>query len=101
MGDGTWRCEKCDINHPKPEHRYIMSLNVNDHTGQLWLSCFDDVGRLVMGMTADQLMELKENDTALMEKAFEEANCKTFTFKIRAKMDSFQDQQRYNPSGFN
>ena len=101
MGDGTWRCEKCDINHPKPEHRYIMSLNVNDHTGQLWLSCFDDVGRLVMGMTADQLMELKENDTALMEKAFEEANCKAFTFKIRAKMDSFQDQQRYHPSGFN
>lgn len=95
MGDGTWRCEKCDINHPKPEHRYIMSLNVNDHTGQLWLSCFDDVGRLVMGMTADQLMELKENDTAATERAFEEANCKTFTFKIRAKTDSFQDQQRY------
>lgn len=95
MGDGTWRCEKCDINHPKPEHRYIMSLNVNDHTGQLWLSCFDDVGRLVMGMTADQLMELKENDTAAAERAFEEANCKTFTFKIRAKTDSFQDQQRY------
>jgi replication factor A1 len=95
MGDGTWRCEKCDINHPKPEHRYIMSLNVNDHTGQLWLSCFDDVGRLVMGMTADQLMDLKENDTAAMERAFEDANCKTFTFKIRAKTDSFQDQQRY------
>jgi len=95
MGDGTWRCEKCEINHPRPEHRYIMSLNVNDHTGQLWLSCFDDVGRLVMGMSADQLMELKENDTAAMEKAFEDANCKTFTFKVRAKMDSFQDQQRY------
>jgi replication factor A1 len=98
MGDGTWRCEKCDINHPRPEHRYIMQLNVNDHTGQLWLSCFDDVGRLVMGMTADQLMELKENDTAAMETAFEEANCKTFTFKIRAKTDSFQDQQRYHLS---
>jgi replication factor A1 len=95
VGDGTWRCEKCDINHPKPEHRYIMSLNVNDHTGQLWLSCFDDVGRLVMGMSADQLMELKENDTVAMERAFEDANCKTFTFKIRAKTDSFQDQQRY------
>ena len=97
MGDGTWRCEKCDINHPKPEHRYIMSLNVNDHTGQLWLSCFDDVGRMVMGMTADSLMELKETDNAAMEKAFEDANCKTFIFKVRAKMDSFQDQQRYAP----
>jgi replication factor A1 len=97
MGDGTWRCEKCNVNHPRPEYRYIMSLNVNDHTGQLWLSCFDDVGRMVMGMSGDQLMELKENDTAALEKAFEEANCKTFTFKCRAKTDNFQDQQRYVP----
>lgn len=95
MGDGTWRCEKCNQNHPKPEHRYIMSLNVNDHTGQLWLSCFDDVGRMIMGMSADALMELKENDEQAMSKVFEEANCKTMVFKCRAKMDSFQDQQRY------
>lgn len=94
-GDGTWRCEKCNIDHPKPEYRYIMSLNVNDHTGQLWLSAFDDVGRMVMGMSADELTELKESDTAAMEKAFENANCTTMTFKCRAKMDSFQDQQRY------
>jgi replication factor A1 len=94
MGDGTWRCEKCDVTHPKPEYRYIMSLNVNDHTGQIRLSCFDDVGRLVMGMTADQLMSLKESDEAAAGRAFEEANCKTMIFRCRAKMDSFQDQQR-------
>ncbi len=93
-GDGTWRCEKCEANHSKPNHRYIMSLSVNDHTGQLWLSGFDDTGRGVMGMSADQLMELKENDTTAMEKAFEEANMKTWIFKCRAKMDTFQDQAK-------
>ncbi|KAL3424609.1 putative replication factor-a protein 1 [Phlyctema vagabunda] len=93
-GDGTWRCEKCDINHPRPEHRYIMSLNVNDHTGQLWLSCFDDVGRMIMGMSADELMELRENDQAAMERVFEDANCKTLIFRCRAKMDTYQDQQK-------
>ncbi|RDW60927.1 putative single-stranded DNA-binding protein 68k chain [Coleophoma cylindrospora] len=94
MGDGTWRCEKCDQTHPKPEHRYIMSLNVNDHTGQLWLSCFDDVGRMIMGMTADQLMELRETDQTALERAFEDANCKTLVFRCRAKMDTYQDQQK-------
>ena len=94
-GDGTWRCEKCEANHPRPSHRYVMSINVNDHTGQLWLSCFDDTGRGVMGMSADQLMELKESDTAAMEKGFEEANMRTWTFRCRAKMDTFQDQARY------
>jgi len=98
---GQWRCERCDKTFPKPEYRYIMSLNVSDHTGQIWLSCFDDVGRLMMGMSADQLTELKENDDKAAGDVFQEANCQTYIFKCRAKMDNFQDQQRvrYQVSG--
>lgn len=93
---GEWRCERCDKTHPRPEHRYIMSVNVSDHTGQMYLNCFDDVGRLIMGMSADQLMGLIEADnTAARDAAFQNANCKTWTFKCRAKMDNYQDQQRY------
>ena len=92
---GQWVCARCEKTHPKPEYRYVMSINVSDHTGQIWLSCFDDVGRMMMGMTADQLQELKENgDDKAVEDAFQDANCKTWLFKCRAKMDSFQDQQR-------
>ncbi|RDL37865.1 putative single-stranded DNA-binding protein 68k chain [Venustampulla echinocandica] len=94
LPDGTWRCEKCEIAHPRPQHRYIMTLNVADHTGQLYLSCFDDVGRLVMGMDADQLNELKENDAEGAQKAFDDANCKTLFFRCRARMDTYNDQQR-------
>ena len=92
---GQWRCERCDKTFPKPEHRYIMSINVSDHTGQIWLSCFDDVGRMIMGMSADQLNELMENDKAASGNVFQDANCKSWIFKCRAKMDNFQDQQRY------
>ncbi|RAL64370.1 hypothetical protein DID88_001846 [Monilinia fructigena] len=77
-----------------PAYRYILSLNVNDHTGQFWLTAFDDVGRLVVGKSADEMMELKENDQAAMEKAFDDANCKMMTFKCRAKTDTFQEQSR-------
>lgn len=94
QGDGTWRCEKCNINHPKPEYRYIMSVNVSDHTGQLWLSCFDDVGRLLMGMTADQLVDIKENDEAAGAAVFDAANCTKLNFRCRAKMDTYGEQQR-------
>lgn len=92
---GEWRCERCDKSFPKPQHRYIISINVGDHTGQMYLNCFDDVGRMIMGMTADELMELVETDnTAAKDAVFQNANCKTWTFKCRAKMDNFQDQQR-------
>ena len=92
---GQWRCEKCDATHPRPEYRYIMSVNVSDHTGQIWLSCFDDTGRLIMGMSADEATRIKEEeDKSVIEQIFQDANCKTFNFRCRAKMDNFQDQQR-------
>ncbi|KAK4228740.1 hypothetical protein QBC38DRAFT_139870 [Podospora fimiseda] len=95
MGDGTWRCEKCNINHDRPEYRYIMSINVNDHTGQMWLSCFDDTGRIIMnGKSADEIMELQNASDPRFSDEFEAANCKTLIFRCRAKMDSYGEQQR-------
>jgi replication factor A1 len=95
MGDGTWRCEKCDVAHPKPEYRYIMSVNVCDHTSQLWLSCFDETGRIIMGMSADELMALHEEDEAKSAAAFEAANCRKLSFRCKAKMDTFGEAQRF------
>ncbi|KAI9683656.1 MAG: Replication factor A protein 1 [Trizodia sp. TS-e1964] len=91
---GQWRCERCNINHPKPEHRYILAANVTDHTGGIWISCFDEVGKLLMGMSADELVLHKDNGDKAADEAFQEANCKTWIFKCRAKMDNYQDQQR-------
>ncbi|KAG8158463.1 hypothetical protein KVR01_011585 [Diaporthe batatas] len=93
--DGGWRCEKCSVTHDRPEYRYIMSVNVNDHTGQLWLSCFDDTGRAIMGgRSADELMRLKETDEEGLARVFDEANCTKYSFRCRAKMDMFGDMQR-------
>ncbi|EGR53134.1 replication factor A-like protein [Trichoderma reesei QM6a] len=94
MPDGTWQCEKCSVSHDKPDYRYIMQLNVADHTSHQWLSCFDDTGRIIVGMSANELMELKENDDAKFMAAFEAVNCKKLMFRCRAKMDNFGDTQR-------
>jgi len=91
---GQWRCEMCDKTHPKPEYRFIMPISVSDHTGQLWLSCFDETGRTIMGTTADQLMQLREDDQAAVGEIFQGANCQTWSFRCRAKIDNFGDQQR-------
>lgn len=93
---GQWRCEKCDLTHPRPEWRYIMNINVSDHTGQMWLSGFDESGRDIMGMSANELVEMKENDetTTRADKTFADATCKTWVFRCRAKLDTFQDQER-------
>ncbi|OAX85193.1 hypothetical protein ACJ72_00422 [Emergomyces africanus] len=92
--NGQWRCERCDQSFPHPEYRYILSVNVCDHTGSLWLSCFDEVGKALLGTSANELMELKENDERAYEELVQKSNCRPWNFNCRAKMDNFQDQQR-------
>ncbi|PLN74470.1 single-stranded DNA-binding replication protein A [Aspergillus taichungensis] len=94
LDPGQWRCERCDKTHPRPQYRYMMLINASDHTGQLWLSCFDEVGKLMMGISADQLMELHENDDNAEGGIVQDANCRTWNFRCRAKIDNFGDQQR-------
>lgn len=91
---GQWRCERCDKTHDRPEYRYIMSVNISDHTGQLWVSCFDETGRQMMGKSADELMEIKEVDEKALTEIFSDANCRTWNWKCKAKLDNFQEQQR-------
>jgi replication factor A1 len=93
---GVWRCEKCDKTMPKPNYRYVLSANVSDHTGQMWLSGFDDTGRLIIGKTADEVHELKEaGEDQAVSAIFLEASCKTYIFRCKARMDNYRDEQRY------
>ncbi|KAG5518244.1 hypothetical protein PMAC_003040 [Pneumocystis sp. 'macacae'] len=90
--EGGWRCEKCDKSFPAPH--YILTISVNDHTGQIWLSCFDDVGRLIIGKSADDIVQMKEENEQAVLNIFHEANCKSYVFRVRAKQDSYNGAVR-------
>jgi replication factor A1 len=91
---GQWFCEKCDRAHDRAQHRYIMMVNVNDFTGQIGLSCFDDAGKIIMGMTADDLVQLKEAGDEPLNEAMAQARYKTYNFRCGAKLDNYNGEQR-------
>lgn len=95
---GQWRCEKCQVSFPQPNYRYVLSINVADHTGSLWLSLFDEAGEAVMGMSANDFMKIKlddeENGSINHSNILQEATCKTYNFRTRAKMETYQDQPK-------
>lgn len=94
-GNGSWRCEKCDRSFEAPEYRYIISANVQDHTGQLWLSGFNDVGEQMLDITASEFHALKEDgqdaETALH---LLKGAGKLYMFNIRAKQETYNDNLR-------
>ncbi|KAK6340603.1 Replication factor A protein 1 [Orbilia brochopaga] len=91
---GAWRCEKCNTSWPQPEWRYILTCSVYDHTGQSWLNIFDDAGKVIMGATAGDLHSMQEYDEQSYESTLKKAVAQTWIFRVRAKMDTYNDQQR-------
>jgi replication factor A1 len=85
------------INFPLPL-RYILSGQVADFTGFIYFSCFNEIGHLLLGQTADEMESLKMQDEAAYDRAIAEPLGTTWNLFIRAKSDMWQDQQkiRYN-----
>ncbi|GAA99937.1 uncharacterized protein L969DRAFT_86148 [Mixia osmundae IAM 14324] len=92
--EGSFRCEKCSEDFPAPQHRYVMSLSVLDHTGQLWLSAFDDAGRLILDHSADDIERLRDEDEQAFVGAIWRGSGKAYNFACRARTETFQDTSR-------
>ncbi|KIY50750.1 replication factor-a protein [Fistulina hepatica ATCC 64428] len=90
----SWRCEKCDKSFDKPEYRYLLYMAVADCSAQAWLSGFNDAGNIVFGMTADQLVEIRDRDPSLFSSMMQKALGQTLNFTCRAKQDTYNEQTR-------
>lgn len=96
QSDGTWRCEKCSLNFPAPNHRYIMTASILDETGQLWLNLFNEQAQALVGVDANALLDMKNkgDGSALKNYLNEKVLYKEHAFRIKASLDSYNGQDR-------
>lgn len=88
--NGSWRCENCNKTVSEPDYRYIMGVNVSDHSGQEWIQAFNDSGMVITGRPAKDLVEHPEE----IPLTFARATFKSYIFKCRAKQDTYRDEAR-------
>jgi len=92
--NGQYRCEKCDRTYPDFNYRLILSSNIADHSGNQWITSFQESGENILGIKTDQLGKIKEEDENQFDKVFADASFKPYLFKIRAKMETYQDEPK-------
>ncbi|KAH3901733.1 replication factor A subunit protein RFA1 SCDLUD_001506 [Saccharomycodes ludwigii] len=92
--DGSWRCEKCDATYPTPNYRYTLSISVLDETGQMWLTLFNEQAETLLGVSANKLMEIKENSDTEFNDIIQKVQMCEFDFRIRARQDTYNDVQK-------
>nr|XP_019709949.1 replication protein A 70 kDa DNA-binding subunit B isoform X2 [Elaeis guineensis] len=61
VGSGYW-CEGCQRNDDQCSLRYIMVVKVSDHSGEAWLSVFNEQAEKIIGCTADELDRIKTEE---------------------------------------
>lgn len=92
--NGLYRCEKCDSEFPNFKYRMILSVNIADFQENQWVTCFQESAEAILGQNTAYLGELKEKNEQAFEEVFQNANFRSFTFRIRVKLETYNDESR-------
>ena len=94
QANDMYRCEKCDKEYPNFRYRLLASLSLADWTDNQWATAFSEEAEKILGITAQELGELQQNDNDAFLEKFGDATFKSFIFKIRVKSEVFSDENR-------
>ncbi|KAI5070171.1 hypothetical protein GOP47_0014514 [Adiantum capillus-veneris] len=93
-GDGTWRCDRCDKAVAECDYRYLLSVQVQDHTGITWITAFQDAGEEIMGVSAKDLFTWKENENPKFKESIQKLLFTQYVFKLKVKEEHYNDEMR-------
>lgn len=94
--DGKYTCPKCHSTNDSCAERYVFNFVANDFTGSMWLSGFDEAGKVIMGKEASEITALKSagDGDRLFDEAFMDATHRWFTFNVRGRLEVYNEEKR-------
>jgi replication factor A1 len=91
-GDGTgWHCERC-AQPAQPDHRYILSAQLADHSEATWATAFNEAAPAILGMPAGELRALADAGDPRFEAAFKAAGFRLFVVKLKVSEETYQEE---------
>eukprot|EP01105_Mastigella_eilhardi_P000284 TRINITY_DN1038_c0_g3_i1.p1 TRINITY_DN1038_c0_g3~~TRINITY_DN1038_c0_g3_i1.p1 ORF type:complete len:685 (+),score=222.62 TRINITY_DN1038_c0_g3_i1:234-2057(+) len=100
-GDGMFHCAACGRDFDHYNARYIMNITASDHTGSMYLSCFNESGRQLLNMDCRKLLEIKGQSESQFDAVFTERSFRKYTFKVRGQAEEYNQETRIKFSVLN
>jgi len=98
QGNGSYRCEKCNVDMDSFKWRLILSFSIADATDNQWVQTFHDQAEQILEISAQELGTMQTNDPEGYNRVFQNASFKKFNFRMRAKPDNYNDEVRVRHS---
>ena len=90
----------CDKEVDECVYRYILQMQIQDHTGLTWATAFHESGEEIMGISAKDLYYLnyEEQDDEKFAELMRSVLFTKYLFKLKVKEETFSDEQRVKSS---
>uniref|UniRef100_A0A1I7TVX4 Replication protein A subunit n=1 Tax=Caenorhabditis tropicalis TaxID=1561998 RepID=A0A1I7TVX4_9PELO len=92
--DGEYRCEKCNKSMNKFKWLYMIQFELSDETGQVYVTAFGDSAGKVVGKSAAEVGDLKENNPDMYNAVFEQLQFVPKMWRLRCKMETYNEETR-------
>ncbi|XP_075473998.1 replication protein A 70 kDa DNA-binding subunit A isoform X2 [Primulina tabacum] len=95
-GNSLWLCDRCNQEFEDCDYRYLLQVQVQDHTGLTWVTAFQEAGEEILGCPAKELYMVKyetEDELKFLEII---RNClfTEFRLKLKIKEEIYGDEQK-------
>lgn len=101
LENGYYRCEKCAQDTDSFKWRLLVSANLTDFSDGQWVTCFGKEAEQLIGATAEDLGEMysmQSKEDSRFEDILNDAPFKPFIFRLRTKMEVYNDESRLKTS---
>nr|XP_061801246.1 replication protein A 70 kDa DNA-binding subunit-like [Nerophis lumbriciformis] len=92
--NGRFRCDKCCKDYPGFKYRFMLSVNLADFGDNMWATCFQETAETLLGLSAEQLGELRDTDETAFNEVFRKVHFSTHVFRNRVKLETYNDECR-------
>ncbi|XP_076941142.1 replication protein A 70 kDa DNA-binding subunit A-like [Bidens hawaiensis] len=94
--DAKWQCDRCDMAVDQCDYRYILQMQLEDHTGITWATAFQETGEEIIGISAKELhcIRNEEQDEERFTEFLRSALRNKYNFKLKVKEETYNDEQR-------
>eukprot|EP00054_Salpingoeca_dolichothecata_P016813 m.99184 g.99184 ORF g.99184 m.99184 type:complete len:529 (+) comp22156_c0_seq1:804-2390(+) len=93
-GPNMYHCEKCGYRGRQFRYRIMLTVKISDITGDYWVNHFEENAKTILHKSAEELGAMHEQDEKKFEDYVEAKNFQTFVMVCRAKLETWQDEQR-------
>lgn len=93
-GNSLWQCDRCNQEFEECDYRYLLQVQISDHSGLTWVTAFQETGADLLGCSAKELNELKDEDEPRFSEIIKNCLFREFLVKLKVKEETYGDEQR-------